>query len=344
MKLQKMLFVLIILFASFQICFGQELVENENWIGEIERGQPMVLIHSFKNYTKEDVLKAKEKLNLIRNSKTDDEWEGSYSLFGDLTDNKLFWDSEIGFVNYYIYTCALELRGLNYGRAINNFDSVTLFSEKQQPPLPGIGKIGQRKFVKVKWGDRHYLVDEEILEDFCELAAGYYEVKSDEIEINGEKIETQVAIWNSFWVMSDDSYKKKVFGLPVLPKSYEKYIKQPIKTKIAFIGKIEKDIAKEDYLSSSITYYLTLGAGKDKGIKEGMSFYIPQLKERVSIEKVNKKTSIASLARDYDTESQKENCIVIGEEIPCVNPTVGMEAKTIPAELLEDYALSPTFH
>lgn len=336
MRLQKTFLILMTLFASFQICLAQESIENENWIGTIEGGQPSFLIHNFKNYSQTDVLNAKGKLEHLKKAKAKDEWEGSYNLSGDLTDNKLIWNSEFGFVNYYIYTCAIELRALNYGRIISSYDSIILFTEKTQPPFTGTGKSGYRKLIKVKWGDRHYLIDEENLEDFCELAAGYYEIKNKEIEIDGEKIETQVVLWNSFWVMDNDNSKNKAFGLPILPKFYEKYAKLPIETKIISLGNIKKAEADEEYFSSSTTHYLTINAGKNKGIKEGMSFYVPQLKERISIEKVYKKISIASLPRDFDKETQKENCFSNYEEIPCVKPIIGMQAKTISAELLID--------
>ena len=318
---------MLFLSASFQISFGQEIADDENWIGVIENGQAPFLRHNFKNYTIEDAGEAKKKLISIRQSKNSDEWEGSYNLFGELSDTKLILTSKAGFVSYYIYTCSIELRALNYGKIINNPDSILLISEKPQPPYFQTNESGRKEFVKVKWGDRRYLVEENELEDFCEMAAGLYEFKTRKGTVNGKTFEYQASIWNSFWVMS--RLDEKAFGLPVLPEAYKKHLKNPIQTKIISVGKVTKELGETDYVSSSTTHYLTIAGGKDKGIKEDMNFYIPELQERITIEKVGKKSSVAYLSRNYDTETQTENCLKNGQEIPCVNPVVGMKIQTI---------------
>jgi len=336
MKLKRTFLVILTLLITFQVCFGQEFVEDENWIGEIAGGQSPFLQHSLKNYTKEDVFKAKQKLKLIRESSINDEWEGSYSLLGELSDTKLILDSEIGFINYYIYTCAIDLRALNYGSLINKPDSITLVSEKSQPPFYRTGKTGQ-KLIKVKWGDRHYLVEEERLEVFSELAAGYYGIgKNEKIEVNGETFETQIAIWNSFWVKTDDLKDKTVANLPQLPYPYEKLTKLPIETKIISLGKYEKDKPTEEPVMTYSRRYVTIGAGKNSGIKPEMEFYVPDLEERIKIVKVSDKTAIGVLERWLDSETREESCFKVGEDFPCKLLKVGMKVKTVPDEFLED--------
>lgn len=334
MKLLKIFCVVLLLFLSSQICLGQEITEDENWIGVIEFGEAPFLRHVFNKYTLEDAEKAKKKLYSIRQSKNKDEWEGSYDLFGELSDTKLILNSESGFVSYNIYTCSIELRSLNYGRIINNSDSISLISEKPQPPYFGMGETNQIKLVKVKWGDIHYLIEENELDTFCEMAAGHYETKTQKATVDGRTFEYQSTIWNSYWVMS--GLDKKAFGLPVLPEAYKNHLKQPIETKIISVGKMVKEIGETEYASSSsTTRVITIMGGKDKGIKKDMSFYIPQSQERITIEKVGKKSSTAYLSRDYDTETQSEECRRNGQQIPCVNPSVGMAVQTISDMVLD---------
>ncbi len=335
MKLPKITFALTILLILYQTGFGQEFKEDEDWIN----GYQPFLSHQLKNYTKDDVIKAKEKLNLIKQSKIATEWEGSYTLPADLSDTKLFWNSATGFVNYYIYTCAIELRALNYGKVINNTDSVILITEKPQPPFFLTGKTGQIKLIKVKWGDLHFLVEEDELEVFCELAAGFYgSAKMETIETNGESYVTQTSIWDSFWIKSDEISKKKAFSLPVLPKAYEKFIKQPIETKIDSIDKYEKDEPDEESAMARYSRrYVNIGAGKNLGIKTGMQFYVPDLGERIRIVEVKDKSAVGVLERMIDSETSEEGCVNFSSvDIPCKLPKAGMKIKTIPDDLLED--------
>lgn len=335
MKLPKNLLLLPIVLILLQTVFGQEFIEDENWI---ETGGYPVLMHNLKNYTKEDVIRAKEKLNLIKQSKIEDEWEGSYTVSQDLSDTKLLWSPANGFVSYYVYTCAIELRGLNYGKVINNTNSLILITQKSQPPFYPTGKTGQVKLVKVKWGDLHFLVEEDDIEVFCELAAGYYgTAKMETVEVNGESYQTQTSIWGSFWVKSNEMSEKKPFGLPILPKAYERFIKQPIETKIVSLGKYEKDTPTEEPVMTYSRRYVNIGAGKNLGIKTGMQFYVPDLGERISIVEVNDKSAVGVLERGLDSETREESCFnYAGGDIPCQVPKAGIKIKTIPNDFLED--------
>ncbi len=104
----RILVALFLLIFSFQVLFGQDFQEDENWLGEQGYPQPD-LYHNFRTYTKEDVIKAKQKLALIRQTTTDDEWEGYYQQYGDLSQYGLIWNSNAGFIDYYIYRTCLQL-------------------------------------------------------------------------------------------------------------------------------------------------------------------------------------------------------------------------------------------
>jgi hypothetical protein len=318
-------------------CLAQEIVESNNWIGTIEGGVPPYLLHVYKRYNEADVESARKKLeSLQKQPETNDGWSGTYNLYGELSDSKLRWDSGIGFVSYYIFTCATELRSLNYGRISEDSDSVTFISDKTAPPYAFMDSGNSQKLIKVKWGDRRFLVKESELQTFAELAAGYYGSSvSKEITSNGETFPIDVSIWNSTWskVTEDD---KNVFGIPEFPARYRHLIKKPIAGKIVAIGRYEKDPQTDDPVMTYSRRYVTLNVGSKDGVRPEMEFYVAGTRERVQIVSVLARSSVAVLERWIDSDTQKDMCFEKGEDIPCKSPRIGMIAKTIPDAFLDD--------
>ncbi|CAN5808950.1 hypothetical protein BH20ACI4_BH20ACI4_31920 [soil metagenome] len=333
MKISKTIFLLVSLLFSISVLFAQDSVDNENWIGKIEYGQAPYLIHSYRNYTQADVVAAKQKFILLKQISPMNEWEGMYDNSGHTSDTKLIWNSQVGFIGYYVNTCSLELSSLDFGYIKINADQIELFSEKTPNP-ESKNKISPEKFVKVKWGDVHYLVEEDELETFCELAAGYYgSGKPVETEIDGEKFTHLKSIWEYYWQKVEEP-DKKVFGLPILPNKYKHLVKIPIESEILAINEHKLDLAEEDFMSSTSYRYVTISVGKNKNIKPDMEFYIPDLQERIKIIEVGEKTSKGVIERWFEKEENREDCRKDGQEIPCQNPKVRMKVKTVPDEFL----------
>lgn len=337
MTFLRSLAVITLFAASLPLCFGQERVEDEDWLSEATGmyKQPF-LSYRFGRYTADDVALAKEKLSLLQASKTTDEWAGIYVTSAPLSDTKLIWRPDAGFLDYYIYTCSIELRALNYGKVINYPDHVLFISEKASNSPLKPGEIVQFKLIKVKWGDRHYLVEESELETFCELAAGYHgpaKIEKGKLA-NGEPYESYTTIWMYYWVLMDDELTKEVFGIPVLPAAYaKKYSRPPIETRIVSIGKYKKT-AREDGQGFDTNQFVTIGLGTSGGVKKGMQFYVPQLEDRITVVKAFGKSSIALLERSVDSETGKETCYDEEGESPCTPIQAGMEIKTVPEEFL----------
>ncbi|MDQ3801266.1 MAG: hypothetical protein M3384_17735 [Acidobacteriota bacterium] len=68
-------FLIFLLIAGF--CFGQEFVEDENWIGEIGGFyccNPFIT-YRYDDFTIEDVERAKQKLKSIKQFASGNEWE-----------------------------------------------------------------------------------------------------------------------------------------------------------------------------------------------------------------------------------------------------------------------------
>lgn len=309
----KIIFASFLLILGFQISFGQDFQEDENWLGE--QGYPQsFLYHNFKTYSKADVIKAKQKLSLIKQSPTADEWEGYYQQYGELSQIGLIWNSNAGFIHYYIYTCSIELRGLGFGNVTNSADLLTLNYEKRKNEK---AKVAQT-LVKVKIGERHYLVPEDKLKDFCQLAVG---------RLFGEK-EYNASI-NYWWKVSNEN--KNWEGLPILPDNYSKFVVKPVEAKIIKVGKatIENRKTDEDKIESGDVYhFITVDAGKNQNLKNGMNLYIPELDETAIVEKVFLKSSVAIIYRDF-YKTRTERCWDENHKIkPCPKINAGMYAKT----------------
>jgi len=314
--MKTLIFIVLLLALTTQPCFPQEFEETENWIGEFALYQTPFLVHRLKNFTKDDVAKAKEKLNLIKSSSSQSEWDGVFVKSADLSDIRLIWKEDAGFIDYYIYTCAIELRNLNYGRVINSPDFVNLVSEKpaiatkQKDPLTGV------KLIKVRVGERRFLVPEDELADFYAYAVG--------LSLN--EYESQSNYW---WKLSDS--KKPLFGLPILPDKFKRFLRYPIKAKIAKIGKqevIESKNADGKLEKDFVNYDFTINAGTNKGVRKGMKLYIPEMQEWAQVERVSLTSSHVFIQR-FIGYGEKEVCTnETSEEHDCGNLAVGMTAQT----------------
>jgi len=318
MKLQKIFLVLIILFASFQICFGQEIDFEGNWYRDIKGHDDFYTRYDFKFYTKDDVVKAKKRFDLIKQFPPKDEWEGIYANNVEIGEARLHWSSVGGYVYYSVYH---TLRQLDFGSAFVNADSVKLVSEKS--PAVKRKSIFSTNLIKIKFGDRHYLVPENRLQDFADRAVG---------------LSTSIGDFG-YYLQKPAEYEKKVFGLPVLPEKYKKFLRLPINTEIIRIGK--RQLHREKFgndaalVSEEIYRFVTLGAGKSKNVKVGMNFFADELGEWIEITKVSLNSSIGRIKRSLD-ENKREECRDAeggqGQMITCKEIKIAMKAKTKASE------------
>lgn len=316
----KNLLTLFLLISAFQISFGQKYeYDDDNWLGEM--GYPTErLTHIYPNkiYTKEDVSKAKAKFSLIKNSTLNDEWEGFYRRWEDLSQIGLIWQKESGFVQYYIYTCAIELRGVWFGNTITTSDKVKLNYEK---PLhyfyPKKKVINQENLIKVKIGEKLFLVPENRLREFCEYVAGLRQYFESEI---------QGSYW---WKVSNTQEESN--ELPTLPQKYSHFLVQPVKGQIIKVGKrtIQRSKNWEGKIEvDGIRYSITLNVGSRDKVRENVEFYIPEINETAIIEKVFSNSSIASILREVD-ETNNDKCLnTDNKKIECPKISVGMLVKT----------------
>ena len=322
MKFFKIFLLSLIFVAASQISFAQNIQEEtqmpENWLGKYGVYFPF-LVERYDRYSKEDVAKFREKLDLLQNAKFD-EWEGIYlDDLSQLAYSEFRWKSDTGFVNFYVYTCFPELRHLNYGKIINSPETI-----QTSPEFAGDSPRKQTavKYVKVKWGERYYLVEESSLASFAEKAVGVYLESKETSDPNYQN-------WARYWVKGD--LEKPLAGLPAFPASYKKFERLPIEARIISVGKrtVEQEkIIGDTHYYNSAWYSVTIDAGKNRNVKIGMVFDIPELKNPLTITQVNSKTAVGLISRPIDENKNDECWNENFDKIPCLDIENEMKVKT----------------
>lgn len=334
MNLRKIFLVVLSSIASLQICFGQnapEYVEGEdNWVQKYGIYQVPFISLRYDRYSKEDTIKFREKLDLLKDEKFSDEWNGIYYVGSEETVNhsELRINSNIGFVSFNVYTCLPELRYINYGRIMNTADFIQLVPEFTENSTR---KSATAKYVKVKWGDKYLLVEESSLSAFAEKAVGIYVEPEDDSSEDRFK-------WTDFWVKGDldseppSQTENEYVGLPVFPASYKKFQRSPIAAKIIFVGKriVEKSdvVGSENGEFMEAGYKITINAGKNKGVKTGMTFGVGEIGENFVITQVNQNNSVGRITRGLD-ENKVDFCSDgNNNQIECPKIKTSMNVKT----------------
>ena len=82
MNLQKIFLATLFCILALTVCFGQntpEIVEGENWLQQYGIYYPtQTMVFRYDRYSREDTVKFREKLDLLKNAEFADEWEGTY--------------------------------------------------------------------------------------------------------------------------------------------------------------------------------------------------------------------------------------------------------------------------
>jgi hypothetical protein len=316
--------ILLIVLAFLPNAFGQNSTEPnrvENWLRQYKIYPEEFIYLRNDNYSEGDAVKFREKLDALSKSNSTDEWEGLYfDDIGEVGFTQFRWNAEIGFVKFYFYTCYPELRSLSYGKIASTPDSVEL--------IPEFGNNSPRKdskirYIKVKWGERRYLVEESSLAAFAEKAAGIYVEPNEGLEENHQN-------WYNYLVSADR--EKPLTGLPTFPAKHKKFQRFLIETKIISVNKrtIEKDkeIGNANYPDEAAFYEVIIGAGKDKGVKEGMKFNIPEIEDELFITRVNEKTAIGFIYRRINDKKVDFCTDDNANEIRCPQIKPSLKTKT----------------
>ena len=278
----------VLLLTGTVLATAQTLDEDSNWFKLVKDRDDYYSRFDFTRYSTEDVIAAAALYRKIEETTPADEWEGVYSTGIEVGDNELRWRSNQGYVFHYVYH---TLGDLQYGRILSEPVFVRLESartnQKKKSPL------FTNRLVKVKIGQRHYLVPESRLKDFAERAVGR-ETDHD-------------VYWTYWWKKDEDDLNGE--GLPVYPKQYAHLILLPIETKILRIGR--RTVVPSKSTTESVNYddiyiSVTLAHGANRGLKRGMDLFVPDLGEWIEVVKVSPRGSVGRIRRDFSLEGVEQ--------------------------------------
>lgn len=291
--MKQILFNLIFTFFIVGVCqvasFAQ-LYQDGRWKSDAFY-VPVEL--NYNSYSENDFANALVKLE---NLKSEDnasigEWAGDYSpvYSGEVNAETLRWSPKVGFVYLNFYTCLPELRGLDYGSALATPNYILLTSQSSK-------LNGQTvKYLPVKWGERHYLIPEKEVAEFYRFVAGYGWKKDEYVTFD--------------FLLKNDDIEKPLFGMPVFPRGYERFVKKPIEAEITKISR--REIKTEQSYDGSPVYkshtFVRLNVGTANGVKPGMTFNVVESEdyEKVELLQIGRNSSIGVLIRALDENKQE---------------------------------------
>lgn len=297
--------------------FGQDFTDDSNWYKEIGRGDDYYSRFDFRRYSENDIRLAKAKYRRIAEETLSHEWSGSYTRETMLGSAELTW-SRSGYVYTYVYH---TLANIDYGKVIDNGDSITLVSERYPSGKPN-DFLGS-KLVRVRFGERRLLVAKGDLRDFAAYAAGL-DVPSKPTD--KERFTEEGYVWQK---VGDEG--KPVADMPTYPSAYARLVRNPIRARVISIGAL-KVKRETPTTAGEHSRMLALSTGYKYGVSAGMTFWIDDLEERVEIVSVGPYRSTARLSRPIIDGNEHCDRYEDGDQIkfPCREPRIGMNARTKP--------------
>jgi hypothetical protein len=184
------------------------------------------------------------------------EWAGEYYFGGGIGNRGVFKLAPIsGFVAR-LGGCT-GVYAINYGVVIEADGRIKLLTK-----LPPDHRASWKSVIEmfpVRWGERHYLLSDDEVIDFCNAVNAGQEPDR---------------LYGGFFLLRRDDEKKQVSGVPGIPEHYREYLlASPVQAEISFLhsSRIEVDKDYNDW-KERITR-VTLNAGYAEGLRVGMELH-----------------------------------------------------------------------
>lgn len=228
-----------------------------------------------------------ERIQAVAATLTNHPWAGRYYCGDGLGVNvSLFLAPGAGYV--FEWRGCLGLYDRNYGSVTETNSRVRLsFTFKNE--RKGFQGIAE-EFIPVVWGERCYLIPSDDVVGFCN-------------KVN-EGTEPRDAP-HGFYLLRRGDEKNAASGFPIVPEEYRPYLlAKPITGEIISINSVttRPSVCEWKFKDTSVT----LDAGKDKGLREGMEMQVVRpgnVVKSVTITKVEASTSQAIMTQIGEEES-----------------------------------------
>lgn len=266
---------------------------------------------------------------------SENEWAGDYTVDDGVGTRLtvLRWSPKTGFVFASVYTCLPNVTSLNYGRVIASASLIELRpevtakrAESRSAHAAHSGPPMKRRFVPAKWGERHYLVQENRIKDFYDFVAG----------VGAYRPGAHFFIVEEGFLLKSSDADKAVEGMPVLPPGYERYVKKPVDASVVAVGKsyIRRVRDSENPWWNELVTPVKLDVGSVHGVRRGMAFNVLSLGENdqgeiVKVTRARRHTSSGVIVRSVKKKpGEKVNEWDDGKEIAYPKINVGWRLST----------------
>jgi len=217
-----------------------------------ERKQKLTNKHYEEVSAKEEAIQ--KELHSLKNHP----WAGEYHVSDALTGKTIFVAPKAGFS--FLWNCCMGPCDINYGAV--DFEGGRVVTKSILPNRRDSFQGVDSAFYPILWGDRHYLIAEDEMLDFCNsINAGF-----EPADGNG--------FFGSHFLIKTGDEKKPTSGPPPIPEQYREYVlAKPINAQIV---SIDSNHIEEDELGPNFKKRITVvtfDAGYLDGVRPGMSFY-----------------------------------------------------------------------
>jgi hypothetical protein len=142
-----------------------------------------------------------------------------------------------------------------------NYGAVKLANDRIELTFTFDNKNGGSKriseaYVPVQWGDRHYLIGDDEMIEFCHAVNSGRESRGDR---------------HGYFLLRRGDEEKKVDGFPAVPREFKKHLlEKPVETKVIAVGKPTVSGPKDTQMAA---YPVTFDAGSNHGLQVGMELF-----------------------------------------------------------------------
>jgi hypothetical protein len=247
------------------------------------------------------------------------DYAGDYFSGSDTHGTYMRWSEKAGFIIAHIDKCQAKVMSVTYGRVEVSPTLVQFFPEfnkttmSQGHSLSHSPALTALRFVPIEWGEAHLLVPEGEMSDFGDYIAGLGKYNYRSAFPLFEYTEFLTKSRSGSVVMSGEI--NVVSGSPVVPQSYEQFLKRPIEGVIAGVGRrvVKRDYSYQNPDGSGASYtlaaltFVTVSAGSANGLRPGMFLRVsaPDEGDIVRILRAGKFSSMGIVIRDLDENSKE---------------------------------------
>lgn len=204
-------------------------------------------------YTAEQASAARARWEQIGGAARGAAWAGDYTLDMSVRLHALRW-SDKGYVFFNVNSCMANVDDFDYGDVIADTPAHIVVVSRRDS-----GGRGERKYVKIKWGEQRYLVEDHAVRGFCDYVAGLD-------SYNGMAVEA------AFLMHAEDSERPTAL-LPTVPAEYAEHVRRPIDAKVTRVGRAYVEVNTENEWWDDLVTPVSLNAGSDHGLRRGMRLH-----------------------------------------------------------------------